>query len=159
MAGYTYLWNLREVWQHLHLATSFHMWHSKQMRLGTMAELESSWGISKQIVRSETYRGDQEVLTWPGVRNDVCSTLGLLLVLGLQAQVRGMALEAQKSCLDLLRRILRITGLPERLVILPEVPLKIESGQVSLKKLLRRCSAADRQALKSRCLDVLSSRR
>ncbi|CAE7276743.1 unnamed protein product, partial [Symbiodinium sp. CCMP2456] len=133
MAGYTYLWNLREVWQHLHLATSFHMWHSKQMRLGTMAELESSWGISKQIVRSETYRGDQEVLTWPGVRNDVCSTLGLLLVLGLQAQVRGMALEAQKSCLDLLRRILRITGLPERLVILPEVPLKIESGQVFQK--------------------------
>ncbi|OLP85164.1 hypothetical protein AK812_SmicGene33870 [Symbiodinium microadriaticum] len=118
MAGYTYLWNLREVWQHLELATSFHMWHSKQMRLGTMAELESLWGISKQIVRAETYRGDQEVLTWPGVRSDVCSTLGLLLVLGLQAQVRGMALEAQKSCLDLLRRILRITALPDTLLIL-----------------------------------------
>ena len=82
--------------------------------MGLLADFQERWGLSmRRLVRPEGYRGEQTAMKFPGLKYDAASSAGLLLILGMLAQIRGLALETQKACVALLRRILLLADFPE----------------------------------------------
>ena len=131
--------------------TEFFAWHSKQLRLGTQSAQEQLWDLSSQhVIRPDSYKGDQEVFQVPGVNKDCCTTAGLLLLLGLLAQVRQQAAAVQTQCVSFLRRLFNLASFASGLLVLPDLKLKVDSGQVKIKKLFRKFGAGAEAVLRQR---------
>ena len=77
--------------------------------MGTFRDYGSRWDTStKHLPRADNYKGDQDVVVFPGLKYDTCSSLGLLYIIGLFVQVRGLALDTQKRCVALLRKVMAL---------------------------------------------------
>ena len=139
------------------MATDYYAWWGKQVRLGTFDDFYSRWEVSsKQLPRSDAYKGEQDVMMYPGLKYDVCSSLGLLFIIGILAQVRGLALDTQRKCVALLRRVFSLFRLDEGLKILRNLTLKVVDGCVSIKKFFNHFDEDVRASLRSRRVFLFS---
>ena len=149
--GYQHLWLLSEIWCQLGITASWFQWHSRQLRSGTLAELERLWDLSpRHIIRPDSYKGEQQVTTVQGVQYDACTSPRLLLIFGVLARGHGLGLEMQKRCLGVLRRMLSLVSFPDGVAILPDLVLKVEEGQVKVKRFLKHFGLDVLAALRQR---------
>ena len=156
--GYEHLFLVSELWSRLSLQTKYYQWYAKNIVSGEAQGIMDSWKIPlKHVIRGNGYKGDSEyVVTWPSIKDDVCSSLGLILLLGLLARPRGLAAACQEGCIKLLRLLTSVCSFPAGLTILPDLKLEVSEGLVCLKSFWRRCSQQSRAALKARLLGLHS---
>ena len=133
--GFEHFWMVSDAWAKIGMTTEWFQWHSRQLRTGAIAEAERSWDLSKRhIVRPDSYKGEQEVTTLPGVQYDLFTTPGMLMVFGIMAQVRGLNAQTQVKIVTLLRKIVPLASFPDGVAILPNLPLKVVTGQLKPKR-------------------------
>ena len=122
-----------DIWAHLAAKTKFPAWFAKNWP--AIEELQSLWQVlPKHVVRSSGYKGDLANVTQiQGIKYDVCSLLGLFLLVGNILQIRGLSLPMQQKALSLLRDLVDLTEWPHGLAILPDLVLRVEEdNQLSL---------------------------
>lgn len=131
----------------------FYQWFGKNFGNGTIPDLLDSWNIpSKHIIRACTYRGADEVITWPSLKHDCCSMLGCLAIVGALAQIRGLANTVQEKCVVFLRAV--CSGVKNAsFAVLPGAQLVVDDmGSTSLCQLKALVSAKEWASMKSRQL-------
>ena len=151
--GYEYLWCVRDIWAQLQISSAYFAWWGKNARDGLFDTFQSRWDLSaRHIIRPDSYRGEQPATIWPGLKYDSCSTAGLLLMLGMFAQIRGLSSDSQKRCLGILRRLLPLTDFSAGLRLLPDCFLEVEDGRVNLSGFFSRFEDDVREDLERRPL-------
>ena len=130
---------------------SFARWHGKN--LSAIASLGNKWEIAAaHVVRSSTYKGENEVATLPGFRYDAVSTLGLFQLLGCLAQVRGLAGGTQHKMLEVMRDALRTSEWPTGLSFLRDTIFHVEEGKTSMREWLNTLPKQEKNMVKTRRL-------
>ena len=148
--GYEHFFRALDVWQCLGVNIKFHAWCGRNMRSGQLGDLMRQWSIPlKHILRKSGYKGDEEFFSRPGLPHDALSSLGMWLVIGTFAQVRGLALSSQQQVLGLVRSLCALLNL-STLPILPNVNLAVQEGFVCMKQWLRTLDSSTVNSLKQR---------
>ena len=152
--GYEFLWSTSDWWSSLGMNTRFYQWFGKNFGNGAIPEMLAGWQIPlKHIIRACTYRGSEdEVVTWPSLKYDCTSVLGCLAIIGVLAQIRGLATAVQEKCVALLREMCSCMQ-ATRLLLLPGVYLDVDgAGNTSLHELKGALPSKEWASLKSRHL-------
>ncbi len=133
--------------------TRFYQWFGKNFGNGTIPEMLGRWQIpEKHIIRSCTYRGSENVTTWPGLKHDCNSVLGCLAIVGCLAQIRGLAVNVQEKCVQLLRELCTACK-PKTVTIYPGIKLEVDDGgNTSLAAMKERVTSREWSMLKVRLL-------
>lgn len=153
--GYEFLWLSGNIWSQLGMNITFSRWHGKNM--ASLMELFANWEVhEKHIIRSAAYKGAFEVSMLPGFRFDAFTTLGLFVVLGCLAQIRGLAGTSQIKVVTLLREIMSYSTWPNGLSFLPDAVLSVEEGETSFRDWLATLPRASKTAIKTRPFHCLS---
>lgn len=127
--GYEFLWSTPDWWGTLGMNTRFYQWFGKNFGNGTIPEMLGRWQIpEKHIIRSCTYRGSESVTTWPGLKHDCNSVLGCLAIVGVLAQIRGLAVSVQEKCVQLLRELCATCIKTKTVTIYPAIDLEVDDG-------------------------------
>ena len=138
-----------DIWRQLGMTISFARWHGRNLDI--LQELSAKWEVSAMhVVRSTTYKGENEVSTLAGFRHDGMTTLGLCQVIGALAQVRGLAGTVQSKMLKILHEALRFSLFPHGLSFLPDMTFKVENGMTSMKDWLVQVPRKERASIKTR---------
>ena len=100
-----------------------------------------------------TYRGSEEqVVTWPSLKYDCTSVLGCLAIVGVLAQIRGLATAVQEKMVVLLREMCSCMQ-ATRLLLLPGVYIDVDgAGNTSLHELKGALPCREWTSLKTRHL-------
>ena len=149
--GYEYLFVIQDIWTHLGVKSKFPAWFSKNW--SSIEKLSTAWQIApKHVVRASGYKGQlADVTCIQGIKHDVCSLVGLFLVLGNMIQIRGLTSTIQQKALSLIADMVSVTSWPDGLPILPDVILEVESdGKVSLQQLFAKVAPAVKACIKTR---------
>lgn len=147
--GYEFMWVANDVWNQVKMNITWSRWHGKNAN--ALSELGSRWEIGDtHIIRSTTYKGENQVASLPGFRYDAFSTLGLFQAIGVLAQVRGLAGATQHRLIALLHEALRFSIWPNGLNFLPDCILPVENGHTSLRQWLSTLPRSERTMIKTR---------
>ena len=148
--GYEFLWTVGDIWRDLQMTIKWYQWHAKNVE--QLCEVQNKWAIApKHCVRNCSYKGHLEhVFTFPGLKYDCLSTLGLLCVLGCLLQIRGLAKPTQTNVLSLLRSLCSLAEWPTGLPILPDLVLDVQGGYLSLDRFWPQLTARGVQVMKTR---------
>lgn len=152
--GYEFLRSTSDWWSSLGMNTRFYQWFGKNFGNGTIPEMLAGWQIPlKHIIRACTYRGSEEqVVTWPSLKYDCTSVLGCLAIVGVLAQIRGLATAVQEKMVVLLREMCSCMQ-ATRLLLLPGVYIDVDgAGNTSLHELKRELPCKEWTSLKTRHL-------
>lgn len=150
--GYEFLWCIPDWWSTLGIQSRFYQWFGKNFSNNTVPDMMSRWQIPlKHIIRACTYRGSEEVVTWPSIKHDCSSILGTLAIVGVLLQIRGLANNVQEKCLSFLRDI--CSGVKSTsIAVFPRHPVDVdEQGYMSLAGVKSVASSKDWTSLKCRC--------
>ena len=115
------------------MSSTYFAWWGKQSRSGLLKECQQRWNLSaRHLFRPDSYRGEQEATQIPGLKYDCCTAAGLLFILAMFGQVRGLSESTQKACVSLLRRLLALADFSKSLKLLPDCDLVVEDGTVNV---------------------------
>ena len=151
--GYEHLFCVKDIWSQLNVSSTYFAWWGKNARSGLFEDYQRRWDLSnRHIIRPDNYKGEQSAVVWPGLKYDACSIAGLLLILGMFAQIRGLSQQTQQRCVSLLRRLLALADFSQGLRLLPDCVLELEEGKVNLTSFLSRFEDGIRDDLEKRPL-------
>lgn len=132
--GYELVWMMLDVWRVLEMQTKWYQWWAKN--IDSIRSCSVSWTVAvKHILRPSSYKGSLESPSLPGLRYDCATSLGVLVILGVLCQIRGLASPVQARIVKLLRAFLLMASWPSGLALLPDLVLDVEDGCVSLNAL------------------------
>ena len=148
--GYEHLFVIPDLWQHIGIKAKFPAWFAKNWSL--IETFQCAWQVpAKHVIRTAGYKGQlSDVTSIQGLKHDVASVVGLLLLFGSLLQIRGLSLTIQQNCLKWMRSIISMATWPNGLAILPDLILEVEDGQVSFMKLCDALPRNSKLALKNR---------
>lgn len=127
--GYKHLFLIPDFWNKV-FRTPFYNWYSKKWNSDLSEKLRTLWGVSpKHLQREQGYKGNNQetsniVLRIPSAG---VTSAGLMMILGVLGQNRGLAQMCQAEALNVLGRVCAcITVKAFSLAILPDWVIEVK---------------------------------